>query len=227
MRTSFLAALLFATPQLSAEAQESTVPTFHGLRQLEQDPKVSDADKAEAWEAFVRRAEKEVAYARAAAAQWRAAGRLRLVAAARAMEEDPAYGAQQRAEMWTRVLEQFPEGPEAGVARDRVKHWRTAELDERVRAAEALESGQRPKVERVLGWAAVLDWAPEAKAGRQAKARMAALRGQLLTEARTADGIERLDAATKLELWKDVLRARPTDAEAAEAKRRIQALQGG
>lgn len=209
---------------LGAEPPD-TVPTFHGLRLMEQDPDIPDEEKAAAWSAWVARTEKELAYGRAAARQWRSAGRLRLVAAAEAMEGDPAYGPKQRAEQWQAVVDRFPGSEEAERASERAAHWRRMELKRRVDAAEAIERAGRPKVDRIQAWLAVIEWAPKSGPARAADARVGALQAQLEKEAATADGIERLDAATKAELWRDVLRGRPSEASAARARARIQALE--
>lgn len=197
------------------------VYTFYGLRQLEQDPKVTDADKVRQWEAFIARASAQLEYARAAADRWKDAKRLRRVKAAEQAEADPASNPEERLARWAAVLQLQPRGPGADHAKARKAHWRAQETARRVRRAEAVEAGGARKLDRLRTWVWVLAWAPKHP---RAKARVRDLQARLLEEARAVDKIAGVDRATKRAAWEDVLAGRPSPRQRREAQARLQAL---
>ena len=203
---------------------EGTVLTFYGLRQLEQDPKVSDAEKSTEWTKFIERASQQIAYAKKAAAHWKEAGRLRWVETAKLAEENKTLTIRQRIAQWKVVVDKFPDSNEAVQARKRVRYWHQEELKRLVQDAEKIETSGRPKVDRIQGWLSVVNWAPKSREGRAAHQRVDVLQNQLFVEAQSVDRIERIDLQTKLDAWRDVLRGRPTPEQQSLAKRRVAAL---
>lgn len=202
-----------------------TVLTFYGLRRLEQDPTVSDAEKVREWRAFIERSEKQVEYARKAVGRWQEAAKLRLVASAQDAEGDESLGIRQRMAQWEAVIKAYPRSKEAAHARRRMDGLREAETARLIREAEAVEESGRPKVDRIRAWLNVIDWAPKSRAGKAADRRVDALQRQLFSEAESVDRIDRIDLSTKLEAWKDVLRGRPNPAQRGKAERRVKALE--
>jgi hypothetical protein len=175
--------------------------------------------------AFIQRAKKQIAYAEKAVARWRDAAKLRLVEAARLTEDDVAFTPRQRMQKWQAVVDAYPKSDEARRARARVAHWEREETARLVREAERVEREGRSKVERIAAWGKVRRWRPKSRAGRAAGRRIAALQKQLFLEANSVDEIERLDAATKLAAWRDVLRGAPTPAQKKKAEARVDALE--
>ena len=97
-----------------------TVYTFYGLLKLEQDPKVDDAEKLKEWQAFIKRSEEQVNYAKKAIVRWKNAAKLRLVDDARAADTDPKIIAQDKVAAWKKVVELYPRAPEARQAKKRL-----------------------------------------------------------------------------------------------------------
>lgn len=201
-----------------------TVLTFYGLRHLEQDPTISDAEKIREWRAFIERATAQIEYAHKAIARWKEAAKLRLVEAARLADADEGLSPRQRIAQWKAVIDGYPRSEEAKLAERRIRHGQLEETARLVRAAERVESEGRPKIDRIQAWLAVIDWAPKSREARAAQRRVKVLQDQLFAEAESVDRIDRIDPATKLEAWQDVLRGRPTQAQRAKAERRIGAL---
>jgi hypothetical protein len=235
MRTVAAAALLAllagtparAEPEAAGPRSPGTVLTFYGLRQLEEDPQVPDDRKVQEWEAFVARATEHVAYARKASERWRNAARARVVDAARAGDRDDAVAPARKIELWREVARVLPKGREAKEARARVGHWEKQELRRLAEAAEEVERGGKPKTERIEAWAQVAAWGGRAPEARRAEKRIEALAAQLFAEAESVDRIDRVDVATKLAAWKDVLAGRPTARHRARAEARVAALEKG
>lgn len=205
-------------------ASVSTVPTFYGLRRLEADAQVSDAEKVRAWSEFVERAQKQIEYAEKAKRRWKDAAKYRLVESARLAERDPALGLRQRVAQWQAVLDAYPDSREARTAKTRIGHWRAEELARLVREADKVETEGALKVERIRAWLSVLAWSPESKAGKAARKRIDALQTQLFREAETIDGMKRLDDALRIEAWQDVLRGDPSSAQRTKAEARLEDL---
>ncbi|MEO1228346.1 MAG: hypothetical protein AAFZ18_05520 [Myxococcota bacterium] len=231
MRTVPVAAVLTVSLALlplrgRAQATGDTVPTFYGLRRLEQDSKVADDEKVRAWAAFIERARKQIAYAEKAKDRWKNAAKYRLVESARLAEKDPTLGFRQRVAQWEAVVSSHPEAPEAKAAKERAAYWRSRELTRLVEAAEKVEGEGAFKVGRIRAWLAVAVWSPESRPGQAARKRIDALQKQLFTEAETIDGMKRLDDRLRLEAWQDVLRGDPTPAQRAKAEARVKALGG-
>lgn len=218
---------LAAGASRAQEPPPGQVLSFAGLRALEEDPAVDDAAKVAAWEAFIARARRQLVYAEKAVEHWRSAGPLRLAAEARALDEDPAVDPERRCAVWRRVAEAFGDVAEGQRARAEAERRCAEVLRRRVERAQAVEDAGQLKVDRIRAWRAVVSWAPESPAGRAAAARIGALTDQLVKEAEAAEGIERLDDATKAELWRDVLRARPPPGLKARAQARVDALSAG
>lgn len=222
--SALCASLLLSTARTGIGAPPpKMVLTFSGVRALEDDQSVPDEEKVKAWEAFIARTDLQLEYARKAARYWKEAKVLRLEATARALEDDQEYPFEQRVEQWKAVLA-ASSGERAARAQKRVAHWSAKELQRRIDAAEAVEKEGALKVARISAWRLVVQWSPKSTAGRAAAARIAALQAQLLREAEAAEQIERLDTASKIELWKDVLRGEPSDEQRRKAEQRIQAL---
>ena len=192
-----------------SEGQSGTVLTFYGLRKLEQDPAVDDAKKVDEWRAFIERSRKQVAYAQKAVARWTDAARVRALKSAVESDQDAKLSPVEKLQLWEAYLEKYPKGPETKRAKKRVAHWKRRETKRLVEAAEAIERARKPKVERINSWRAVLSWVKKGFEAKAADRRISSLQQQLFQEAKSVDKIARVDAATKLEAWKDVLRGRP------------------
>ena len=210
----------------SAEARPAgTVLTFYGLRKLEQDPNVSDAEKVREWRAFIQRSAQQVEYARKAVDRWKNAEKLRLVESAKLADADDEFSLRQRIAQWTEVVRTFPKAPEAARARKRITDLRDLESARLVQEAEEVEASGATKVDRIRAWLSVIAWAPKSRPARAAERRVEALQKQLYSEAESVDRIERLDDQTKLEAWQDVLRGHPTPRQRRKAEQRVQALE--
>lgn len=202
-----------------------TVLTFYGLLKLEQDPSVSDEQKLAEWQAFIKRAQEQTAYAHKAVDRWKNAAKVRLVEAAAKADEDPQVSARDKLNQWDEVAKLYPKSDEGRRAEKRVAYWRRAETRRLVDAAEAVEKGRRPKVERIRAWGAVLDWEGKGSEAKAAAKRVKDLQDQLFTEAQSVDRIARVDTRTKLEAWRDVLAGRPTAKQKVQAEARVSALE--
>jgi hypothetical protein len=232
-----LTLLLFAPNARAQEGQGAeelkkpgTVLTFYGIRKLEEDPKVSDEDKVREWEGFIIRAGEQVDYARRAIERWKVAARVRMLERARIADQDAATAPAAKLERWRELQRLYPKGPEAKEAKARITFWEKDETRRLVDAAEQVEAGKKPKTERIRAWMDVLSWVDRGPEAKRAERRIVELQGQLYAEAESVDGIARVDAATKLDAWRDVLAGRPTDAQRDKAKARVAALeaeQGG
>lgn len=215
---SLTAAVASARPPAPKPGQ---VYSFHGLRELEQDPKVSDAEKEREWAAFVARARAQLKYAEQAAARWRDADKLRRLEAAEHAETDASSNPEERLARWAAVLKAPPSEAALRRARAREAHWRAAETARRVAEAERVEGQGAAKIDRVRTWQWVLAWAPNQP---KARARVRALQARLFEEARAIDAIPRVARATKIAAWRDVLSGAPTAAQKKAAQSRLRAL---
>src|SRR5688572_1929274 len=83
-------------PATTSSVEQAEVLTFYGLRKLEHDSKISDEDKAKEWEAFIRRANEQIEYARAAVEHWKNASRARLIDTAQVDESNPEIAASEK-----------------------------------------------------------------------------------------------------------------------------------
>lgn len=206
------------------EKQPGTVYTFYGLLKLEQDPKVDDAEKLREWQAFIKRSEEQVGYAKKAITRWKNAAKIRLVDEARAADGDPKITPEDKVTKWARVAELYPKTTEARRANKRMNHWVQVETKRRVADAERVEKSRRPKVERIKAWKQVLVWRPRTPAARAADRRIRQLARQLFAEAESVDAIARVDDETKLAAWQDVLSGEPLAKEERQARSRIKKL---
>ncbi len=211
--------------QADAQAKKKTVLTFYGLLKLEQDPDISDARKLQEWQAFIQRASEQTVYANKAVDRWKNAAKVRLVDAARTADADSSLSAPDKLTKWQQVARLYPRSKEGRQAKRRVAHWRSMETKRRVQAAEDVEKARRPKVERILAWAEVLDWAKKGSEARAASRRLNDLQSQLYSEAQSVDRIARVDKRTKLAAWRDVLAARPTSKQRTKAQSRVAQLE--
>lgn len=214
-----------AEEQAPSERPEGTVLTFYGLRQLEQDPRVSDAEKVREWTAFVERARQQMEYAELAIDRWKDASKLRLVETARLAERNEGYSLRQRIAQWKAVVDAYPDTSEAADAKKRMAFWQAKETSRLVEAAESVEQSGRSKVDRIQAWLSVKQWDEKGRAGKAAGRRIDALQRQLFTEAESVDEIERLDAQTKLDAWRDVLRGAPSAKQRKRAELRVAELE--
>lgn len=217
-------------PPTKSEAAASTAPagtvlTFYGLRRLEQDPNVADDVKVTEWAAFVARATEQIAYAKKAQQRWKEAAKLRLVESARLAEKNEAFTPRQRIAQWQAVLEAYPREEVGRRAKERAAYWRSEELARLIREAEAVEGSGAPKVDRIRAWLSVVGWSAKSKSGRAARRRVDALQKQLFAEAESVDAIGRIDAAVKLEAWRDVLDGDPSKTQRSKAQQRVKALE--
>ena len=208
-----------------AKPAQGTVYTYYGLRKLELDPSVSDEEKLTEWEAFITRANDQIAYAKAAVERWKNAARLRVIESVQNDDRDPKLTPRDKKQRWERLVKLYPRSREARTAKRRIAHWRAAETKRLVEAAEEVERSGAPKVERVKAWQAVADWVAAGPEARAARKRIKALQDQLFAEAKSLDRIGRVDGATKLAVWKDVLAASPTAAQRRTAERRVRELE--
>jgi hypothetical protein len=202
-----------------------TVLTFYGLRKLEQDPKISDEEKMREWQEFIQRSAEQVEYARKAVARWKDAAKIRVVEAASKSDQDPALLPRDKVAKWKEVVDLYPKSKEARQAQKRLAFWTAAETKRLAEAAEAVEKGRKPKVERIKAWMDVLTWTEKGPEARAAERRIADLQDQLFAEAKSVDDITRVDKQTKLEAWRDVLNGRPTQAQRNLAKKRVEELE--
>ena len=208
-----------------AGAKTGTVLTFYGLLKLEQDPEVPDEEKLAEWQAFIKRAQEQTAYAHKAVDRWKNAAKVRLVEAAATADGDAALSARDKLERWDEVARLYPKSEEGRRAQKRLVYWRRAETRRLVDVAEAVEKGRRPKAERIKAWGAVVDWEGKGSEGKAAQRRVTELQDQLFTEAQSVDRIARVDKRTKLDAWRDVLGGRPTDKQRSVAEARLAALE--
>ena len=201
-----------------------TVFTFYGLRKLEQDPSVPDDEKLKEWRAFIERARKQIAYAERAVDRCKGAARQRVLDRARAFDQDLEQSPRDKIARWTEVARLYPKTPDARTAQRRVAHWTKEETKRLAIAAEEVERAKEPKVDRIKAWAAVLEWKTKGPEALAAKRRIQELQKQLYNEALSVDRIARVDTATKLDAWRDVLAGRPTATQERTAQKRVQAL---
>ncbi len=219
--TGLLALALAAQAQESAD--DTTVFTFYGLLELEDDASVPDAEKIRQWEAFIRRSEQQTAYAREAVTRWRDATRIRLIQAALALEADEASEPQARMKAWEAVVAVCPAGDQRSKATKRVQFWRAKETKRRVEAAKRTEESRAPKLVRIRAWAAVAEWDGSGKAGQAARQRAKALQDQLYREAMNLEELVGIDAETKIAAWREVLDGAPSAEQVSEATRALAA----
>ena len=177
------------------------------------------------WQAFLKRTDEQVAYAKKAVERWKNAARLRVIEAVQNADKDPNLGPRDKMERWDRLAELYPKTSEASLAKKRSAYWRTAETKRLVEAADKVERSGAPKFERVRAWVAVLDWVDKGPEAKAAQKRIDALQEQLFSEAQSLDKIARVDAATKLAVWKDVLKGSPSAAQKKLAEQRIAELE--
>jgi hypothetical protein len=213
-------------PEASAAAssEDDTVYTFYGLLALERDPGVSDAEKVRQWQAFVKRTEEQLRYAREAVQRWKDAGRRRAIESALAAEDDDATTAPERMQAWLQAAAAQSEATPRAKAEKRAAYWKAEHTRALVERARRVEAEREPKIERIAAWLEVTEWQESGPAAQGAGARIRALRDQLFREARSIDAIPGVDPATKLEAWRDVLRGAPTDSQRAKAEARVKAL---
>lgn len=198
-----------------------TVLTYYGLRKLELDAAVSDAEKVKQWLAFIERATEQIAYAKTAAARWKDAARMRILESAEAAEKQPEVPATEKLAAWAKVLELYAKTPDAKVAEKHMQQIRGAELKRLGAAAEEVEKSRAQKVDRVRAWRALIEWSPKSPEAKAAERRMTALQTQLFQEAQDLDRIRRVDVETKLTAWRDVLDGAPTKDQKKLAEKRI------
>ncbi len=198
-----------------------TVLTYYGLRKLELDAAVSDAEKVRQWQAFIERATEQIAYAKSAAARWKDAARMRILETAEAAEKQPEVPATEKLAAWAKVLELYAKTPDAKVAEKHMQQIRGAELKRLGAMAEEVEKSRAQKVDRVRAWRALIEWSPKSPEAKAAERRMTALQTQLFQEAQDLDRIRRVDAETKLTAWRDVLDGAPTKDQRKLAEKRI------
>jgi len=224
---SLLAISISAVAQEGEEKRpgKGTGYTYYGLRKLELDSNVSDEEKLKEWQAFLKRTDEQVAYAKKAVERWKNAARLRVIEAVQNADKDPNLGPRDKMERWDRLAELYPKTSEASLAKKRSAYWRTAETKRLVEAADKVERSGAPKFERVRAWVAVLDWVDKGPEAKAAQKRIDALQEQLFSEAQSLDKIARVDAATKLAVWKDVLKGSPSAAQKKLAEQRIAELE--
>lgn len=200
--------------------------TFWGVRQLEQDESISDERKVEEWQAFVDRTAEQVRYAKKAIDFWKNASRQRLFDLAGRIEGQRDRTPEEKIAAWVEVRKAYPKGRERTIAERRIVFWTEEETKRRVGEAEKTEKARRPKAERIAAWGGVVSWAKKGPELKAALKRIQQLQDQLYREAVSADRIRRLAPETKLGLWREVLRGRPTAAQRRLAERRIRALVG-
>lgn len=202
-----------------------TVLTFYGLRKLEQDPKVSDDEKMREWQSFIQRSAEQVEYAKKAVARWKDAAKVRVMEAASKSDQDRNLVPRDKVAKWKEVVDLYPNSKEARQAEKRLMFWTAAEAKRLAEAAEAVEKGRKPKVDRIKAWMEVLTWTERGPEARAAEKRIAELQDQLFREAKSVDEIARVDKHTKLDAWRDVLNGRPTSAQRAIAEKRVEELE--
>lgn len=207
-------------------APDGQVLTYYGLRKLEHDESVSDEDKLREWQDFIRRAKEHIAYAETAVERWKNAAQLRVIESVQKDDHDPKLRPSDKMERWQRILDLYPKSKEARLAQQRMAFWRGVETKLRVEAAEEVERERKSKVERIRAWALVAEWVQKGSEAKAAEKRIEALRDQLFAEAKSLDRIARVDDATKLATWRDVLAGQPTKEQRELAARRIVELGG-
>ncbi len=217
---------VLAGEEVDAGSKDKRVLTFHGLRRLEEDPKISDEHKRAAWDAFVKRATEQVAYAKKAVVHWERVAEQRLVKTAQAYEADAGASVDKKIHAWRALVDRFPKASESGHAQKRIADLKAQETARRVEVAEHKEASRRNKVVRLQAWGEVLAWTQGGPEADKAAARVRALRGQLYAEASSLDRLVGIDAASKIRLWQEVLDGRPTPRQSARALKRIEALRG-
>ncbi len=208
-------------PEDANKPKTGQVFTFYGLRTYEQDPKVSDDDKMKEWQAFIGRAEEQIAYAKKAVDRWKNAARDRVVETARQAEADANFPPADKIHHWREVVRLYPKAKEAQQAQKRIAHWTQEETRRRVLAAEDVERARATKVERIVAWVRVLEWIDKGPEVKAAQKRITDLQAQLFTEAQDVDRIARVDRRTKIEAWRDVINGRPTKEQRQKAERRL------
>ncbi|MCB9653787.1 MAG: hypothetical protein H6729_06620 [Deltaproteobacteria bacterium] len=202
------------------------VLTFWGVRQLEQDESVPDERKLEEWQAFVERAAEQIRYAKKAIDFWKNASRQRVFEMAGRIEGERDRTPEEKIAAWIDARKLYPKGRERTIAERRIVFWTGEETKRRVAEAEKIEKERRPKAERIAAWGGVVNWAKKGPELKAALKRIRQLQQQLYQEAVSADRIRRLAPETKLGLWREVLRGRPTASQRRLAERRIRALVG-
>ena len=119
----------------------------------------------------------------------------------------------------------YPSSQEARLAKKRVNYWQNAETKLLVESANRVEKQSASKVERIQAWLKVTKWTKAGPEYRAAQKRIKALQQQLFQEAKDLDRIRRVDAATKLAGWRDVLAGAPTSSQKKLALKRISKLE--
>ncbi|MFO0722507.1 MAG: hypothetical protein U1E65_01910 [Myxococcota bacterium] len=198
-----------------------TVLTYYGLRKLELDAAVSDAEKVQQWQAFIERATEQIAYAKTAVVRWKDAARMRILESAEAAEKQPEVPANEKIAAWAKVQELFAKTPDGKNAEKHIAQIRAAELKRLGVSADEVERSRAQKVDRVRAWRAVVEWSPKSPEAKAAEKRMTALMTQLFQEAQDLDRIRRVDVETRLTAWRDVLDGAPTKEQKKTAEKRI------
>lgn len=223
--TALIAIPVPAWAQSTGQALPSgMVRSFHGLLELEKNPNISDQQKTAAWQAFTERTEKQLEYAKQAAAYWQEADRLRWLETARRVDRKAGLLPRQRLAQWQTYLDKYPSAPELDEVRTRVKFWRQKEVVRLIQAAETVEANGYSKVDRIQAWLSLTQWAPRSREAKAAFKRIEALQNQLFREANSVDGIARVDRRTKVEAWQDVLNGHPSLSQKQRAAKRISIL---
>ncbi|MCC7385319.1 MAG: hypothetical protein IT384_25950 [Deltaproteobacteria bacterium] len=202
-----------------------TVLTYYGLRKLELNGTISDEEKLKEWQAFIARATEQIEYAKKAIERWKDAARLRVIEQVQATDRSADAPAKEKIDGWARLLELYPKSPEAKLAKKRIAHWRTTEIQRLVQAAEEVERSRASKVDRVKAWRAVAEWVKQGPEERAAVKRITALQAQLFEEAQSLDKIPRVDSETKIAVWRDVIAGAPTKEQRTAAEHRIAELE--
>lgn len=201
------------------------VLTYYGLRKLEHDPQVSEEEKLREWEEFIVRARSNIAYAKKAVGRWKKAARQRVLENVRNDDQDKSLTPATKIKRWKRIIKLYPSSQEARLAKKRVTYWQSAETKLLVESANRVEKQSASKVERIQAWLKVTKWAKSGPEQRAAQKRIKVLQQQLFQEAKDLDRIRRVDAATKLAGWRDVLAGAPTSAQKKLALKRIAKLE--
>ena len=201
------------------------VLTYYGLRKLEHDPQVSEEEKLREWEEFIVRARSNITYAKKAVERWKKAARQRVLENVRNDDQDKSLAPATKITRWKRIIKLYPRSQEARLAKKRVTYWQNAETKLLVESANRVEKQSASKVERIQAWLKVTKWTKSGPEQRAAQKRIKVLQQQLFQEAKDLDRIRRVDAATKLAGWRDVLAGAPTSSQKKLALKRISNLE--
>lgn len=208
----------------SIKRPDGHILTFYGLRKLEHDTAVSEEEKLREWEAYIERAKQNIEYAKTAVERWKKAARARVIEGVQKDDHDPKLRPSEKMERWKRIVSLYPRSKEASLAQKRIAFWRSIETKLLVEAAEEVERERGSKVERIRAWSKVSDWVGRGPEQRAAIKRITALQSQLFAEAKSIDKIARVDSATKLASWRDVLAGAPTPPQQRLAEERVKEL---